>query len=62
MYPIENLYERNVQLSLSRLNLWKIDKVIRGILLMNKDYNWLTNKIKEVTDCFRLNKDILLKE
>lgn len=29
---------------------------------MNKDYNWLTNKIKEVTDCFRLNKDIVLKE
>lgn len=23
---------------------------------MNKDYNWL-NKIKEVIECFRLNKD-----
>ena len=28
---------------------------------MNKDYNWL-NKIKEVIECFRLNKDIVLKE
>ena len=29
---------------------------------MYKDYNWLTNKIKEVIDCFRLNKDTVLKE